>query len=669
MYDQGNLSTSAERLDPASFSSRPARLQRNQRSEPLVLSNAQMQSTSEIDIEVKSTEREREEVEGQQQKEGQEALFEIRKRLEDTTSFGSYEAYLKSLDRDPMYWGMCWGPSYSDILGDCFGQPRHTGSGVDIIDVSNLDSCLVGVSLRCENLSATEVCRALCHPPPNTRAQIVLWPIHDTRNVADFLDVLGVGLQLDHSFFETFRYGTYEDHSGPHYRSKNSLSIRSLRTNVFVARSFVLAQDNPVPVVLIAGHIDQSVNAGRLYRKEASAISRAIYDLVQAAPLYGHYRCECYPRLANVYIRALFSLLKSGRDSAPSSSDILSACIIPLLQIEIAIYKVELDNLRRLFARQTVDCYKVFSFQWSADDGRLDEEEPEVRNLYRYRTQLRSSDDGRQDEEAPEDLYRYRTQLRASVEYFENQKGALVGLLKSVCGPNFTEGVFYLQMKEARISFLGEARLLEAEIRDHLQLQGSKLALEESKKSIELSNNQIYESKRVKIFTVLAFFYIPLNLATSVFGMNLQQLNRSGTSIGVFLGTAGILFLITGIVWLFLESLQRGRVLVSRFEEERQPDPPPNPSIFLRLYLIGWLSTNGLFVWMIRTGAGWCILINSSIGFQPSDGFVDMRDLPANIFILRQMPAIKNDTWRLSSDRGGWLFRWKANRASSPSQA
>ena len=43
-----------------------------------------------------------------------------------------------------------------------------------------------------------------------------------------------------------------------------------------------------------------------------------------------------------------------------------------------------------------------------------------------------------------------------------------------------------------------EATRLEAEIRDYLQLQTGELALEESKKSIELSNFQIEEAKRGK---------------------------------------------------------------------------------------------------------------------------------------------------------------------------
>ncbi len=48
------------------------------------------------------------------------------------------------------------------------------------------------------------------------------------------------------------------------------------------------------------------------------------------------------------------------------------------------------------------------------------------------------------------------------------------------------------ELRQARL----EASRLETEIRDFLQLQTGELALQESRKSIELSNSQIEEAKR-----------------------------------------------------------------------------------------------------------------------------------------------------------------------------
>ena len=53
--------------------------------------------------------------------------------------------------------------------------------------------------------------------------------------------------------------------------------------------------------------------------------------------------------------------------------------------------------------------------------------------------------------------------------------------------------------------------------------------------------------------TILAFVYVPLNLATSIFGMNLSELNGSGKRLWVFLATAIIAVLIAGTSWFLLE--------------------------------------------------------------------------------------------------------------------
>ena len=616
-YDEEECPISAARLDGASFPASLARLPSNQRSETPALSNAQMQDSSDIDIGVESTEGNREEEEGQQQKGGHEGLSEIRKELEERTGFASYKAYLESLSCDPLYAGH----SYINILDTCFGEAgpdkdyNNAPPLVDIVDVSDEDRSRVGVSLRCEGLSTSEISVALCHPPPNTRAQVVLWSIGDyaRRDIEDFLNVLGVGLELDPCFFKALRWEKAHTSPRQKFGSKRSLCIDSIGTSVFVAPSFVLAHRRPVPVVLIAGPMYTPItsfstpvwisNDSTAGGETIARIKEVVYDLVQAAPLFSHYNCDGEPHLANAYIRALFSLLKSSRRSALSPTDTLQACVVPLLQIEIGICRCGLDVIRRLF--------------YGVDNSSL--RCPELRTRYCVRSGILSNTGLPFDALAGDLDYLYgrRTNLRSWVEHFENENGALMDFLSFLYGPHFTEGMFTSQIKKESISIVGEVRRLEAEIRDHLQLQGSRLALEESKRSIELSNRQIYESKRVKVFTVLAFFYVPLNLATSVFGMNIQQLNGSGTSIGGFLGTAVMLLFLTGLSWSILEGVQDVRAWLRRLPNDGGI-LCENQSIFVRLYMIWWLCRNGWFVWTIRTGAGWCLLINSDGGSKSS---------------------------------------------------
>ena len=659
--NDGKPTVSTERPDSASIPGSLARLQSNQRNEMPTLSDTQMRSTSEIEVKNTAGEGGEEEAQQQEEKEGEgeeqrvrdETLRQVMKDLEDATGFGSYEAYLESFRRDPMYVGR----SYTELFnGGGFSGPTDASPGVDIIDVSNGD--LSPMHLRGENLSASEISEALCQPSPNTHAQIVLWQIQSyTRGIKDFLDILGLGLRLDPCFFEALSWPEDGTEINLQFLSKNILCMGSIGTSVFVARSFELAQDNPVPVVLIAGPMHEPIETFNIYPIRGKRLrNKAIYDLVRAAPLYSHYNYHGIPHFANTYIRALYTLLKSDRDSVLSSSDTLSACIVPLFQIEIAICKGELDNLRNLFHGLKESYLNTYGF------------------VTRYRDRYRLRQDSRlPDGETPEYLYCYRTKLRSWIVYLGNENGALMGLLSSLLGANFTRGPSYSQVKEESISIAEEAGRLEAEIRDYLQLQGSRLALLESKKSIELSNNQIFEGKRVKIFTVLAFFYIPLNLATSVFGMNIQQLNRSGTSIGGFLVTAGILLFVTGVSWLFLEGIQDARFCLRRVVEDGSSVPSEDPSIFVRLYLIWWLGRNGLFKWMIYTGAGWCLLINSSRHFQSQEPvYTDtgsLVNLRAIEVVLHIMPDMARWRWQLNNNRGGWLpklLKRRSRRTPSP---
>jgi hypothetical protein len=50
--------------------------------------------------------------------------------------------------------------------------------------------------------------------------------------------------------------------------------------------------------------------------------------------------------------------------------------------------------------------------------------------------------------------------------------------------------------------------------------------------------------------TVLAFIFIPINLASSVYGMNVQEINDTGHSIWGFLVTASVLLTMSGLAWM-----------------------------------------------------------------------------------------------------------------------
>lgn len=123
-------------------------------------------------------------------------------------------------------------------------------------------------------------------------------------------------------------------------------------------------------------------------------------------------------------------------------------------------------------------------------------------------------------------------------------------------------------------------------------------------------------SESVKV-TVLAFFYVPLNLATSIFGMNIQQLNGSGPRIWVFFTTAIAALLITGGSWLCSKSLATPRAVVwyrERAVAEKAKDEQWNSQeygLLLRMAMLVWLVRNGHTSWMWKSGAWAAILTNS----------------------------------------------------------
>ncbi|KAJ4992957.1 hypothetical protein SVAN01_01661 [Stagonosporopsis vannaccii] len=86
--------------------------------------------------------------------------------------------------------------------------------------------------------------------------------------------------------------------------------------------------------------------------------------------------------------------------------------------------------------------------------------------------------------------------------------------------------------------------VIEATLRDHIAIQSSAISTEMAKQSIR-------ESKRVTLVTILAFILLPVSVASSIYGMNVQQINQTGPSIVAFVITAIALCAGCGMLWGF----------------------------------------------------------------------------------------------------------------------
>ncbi|KAM0805941.1 hypothetical protein BDR22DRAFT_191798 [Usnea florida] len=280
------------------------------------------------------------------------------------------------------------------------------------------------------------------------------------------------------------------------------------------------------------------------------------------------------PQWISAYSRILLETEKGP--SMGDSTDLLLRPLIPML------------------------CFNMFSIREKCDWIRENYDQSiNHLNSFRNATQL-------------EDLFSLRNDLRRTVERSEDTLDQIPRFLNS-------NRIWSLQQrtKPSDQPWIGneikkvhlEAHRLEIELRDYLQLQTGVVAIDESRKSIQLSNLQIEEGKRMKTFTMLAFVYVPLNLATSVFGMNLEQLNGSGQHLRVFIVTAVILLAVTGTSWSMIEQINSYRKWHQRSLDETY-DGQTQFAIAVRLALLLWLVSQGYTSWMFTSGVWWRIATN-----------------------------------------------------------
>lgn len=111
------------------------------------------------------------------------------------------------------------------------------------------------------------------------------------------------------------------------------------------------------------------------------------------------------------------------------------------------------------------------------------------------------------------------------------------------------------------------------------------------------------DQKGVCEVTVLAFIYVPLNLAASIFGMDLQQLSQSGQKLAAFLITAAIALFVTGFSWFCVEQVN-SYLTWRRRKGETSSRKNTNYSIAIRVAMQVALVYRGYSSWL-RASMAW----------------------------------------------------------------
>ena len=396
-------------------------------------------------------------------------VVQLRKQLETETGFASYKDFARTFEIDFFNRLKYAQRHISDYLGD-YNVSSRARQSFTVIDVSSYEQA-PSVSVRAVGLSATQTLIAVRNPPRDVSVQIILLDINkEFQLMSDFTDVLGLGLRLDPEFVDAVtdfdrspEPWDYQDY----YKQARSTYIQINGILATISRPSALAELTPPPVVFVAGNLTW-IDAN--WTDEVS--QDEFRDLLRRSQP-GTNLTEDKPASRTVwsYVHILEKFLIQQQEHDDDESSLLITCLLPVLQLESLFLRSFLCQVSRFFSgnrSQAVGDLRA--------EGSLSEMA--------------------RDENAPASLYKFRISVRARVEALEDQDMYSSWFMSSQFGVRFSEKLPYIKYQEDRQLVILEARRLEAEIRDHLQVQASLSALLESRKSIELSNYQIQEGKR-----------------------------------------------------------------------------------------------------------------------------------------------------------------------------
>lgn len=136
-----------------------------------------------------------------------------------------------------------------------------------------------------------------------------------------------------------------------------------------------------------------------------------------------------------------------------------------------------------------------------------------------------------------EELSNLRTSIEETIFYSDsNVQDYFATLQRDVLGINMRQTPI-----EGNLAIKENADKLNAFFMENIQMLLGIISIRDAQQSIRRANQGM-------ILTALASVYLPLSLATGVFGMNLKELTGTGPSVWVFVVTWLAVFLVTGIV-------------------------------------------------------------------------------------------------------------------------
>lgn len=390
--------------------------------------------------------------------------------LRAETGFGSYEEYLKACNAG--YFG------FYDLLSAFSDRPRQERAGV-----TGVSSCsIIALTEQSDSTfkqtlqdfddpgtSLSAILYAVRHPSASVKVRILLWWVSDLKPLTPgLLNICGLALRIRPEFFEALLQRA--DRRSIHWLRRKfevpfqPISMALGNQMITVARDYKATKINMPPVLVVVGWDDLhwGVEKKKLAGSPPSilrsfeSLKSLPFSLAQAnksEPQMKLPREESIFKRTQLYARCLEEALKRARSPSFPEVKITVMCILALLELDARHIQAKTFSLRGV----------LVAAQWCDVDDSLKNE---------------------------------RILLRRHIEDSEAGQKQFLQFILSTEQCSMVSDERYLNTNRLWMNAMEEARQLELEVRDNMQLQVGEASLRESKKSIELSTSQIQESKR-----------------------------------------------------------------------------------------------------------------------------------------------------------------------------
>lgn len=383
---------------------------------------------------------------------------QVWKDIEAETGFASYADYLGYYSDVRQDFGYKW-EEYQKLPEDEDAMPADKRHRTIVYDLLIQGNYLTKLSLRRICDSGTELIQALRKPPDGISVQLVLWFTSDLSLNQEMVDALVLGLKLDLDDFKSRKPWS----PAPKKFACQVKSIFSEQTVATISQDFMPDVANAVPVVLVAGRHDYW---GTFYLRDKGGNPPVLKSPGQSMRFEVMSKTNGTLEIAGrAYARAVEHFVMQDTVLYSTKPFLLLAAMSPLLYAEACRITEVFDSVQRLYTRV---------FFWSRD------------------SHAGFSWGGK------EALAAERLELRRVLEMIEDLLGQFSSYSDDKIYPDLSRQLSNVAIVAQLRSLIADARRLDAEVRDSKQVQVGDLALEESRKAIDLSNAQIREAKSGK---------------------------------------------------------------------------------------------------------------------------------------------------------------------------